>query len=56
MGGFRPNMFKLKDRNDRDFCLGPTHEEILHRRLSTVVRSIKEYPDDAVSDSDKIPR
>lgn len=21
-------MFKLKDRNDRGFCLGPTHEEI----------------------------
>ena len=25
---FGPNMFKLKDRNDRDFCLGPTHEEL----------------------------
>jgi len=21
-------MFRLKDRNDREFCLGPTHEEI----------------------------
>ena len=21
-------MFRLKDRNNRDFCLGPTHEEV----------------------------
>ena len=25
---FGPEMFRLKDRNDRDFCLGPTHEEV----------------------------
>ena len=22
-------MFRLKDRHGRDFCLGPTHEEII---------------------------
>ena len=25
---YGPEMWRLKDRNDRDFCLGPTHEEI----------------------------
>ncbi len=23
---FGPEMFKLRDRHDREFCLGPTHE------------------------------
>ncbi len=39
-----PNMFKLKDRNDRDFCLGPTHEEIFTQAVIDCVRSYKEYP------------
>ena len=26
---FGPEMFKLKDRNDREYCLGPTHEELV---------------------------
>ena len=25
---YGPELWRLKDRNDRDFCLGPTHEEI----------------------------
>lgn len=41
---FGPNMFKLKDRNDRDFCLGPTHEEIFTQAVIDCVRSYKEYP------------
>ena len=41
---FGPNMFKLKDRNDRDFCLGPTHEEIFTQTVIDEVRSYKEYP------------
>ena len=23
-----PEMFRLKDRNGKDYCLGPTHEEV----------------------------
>ncbi len=41
---FGPNMFKLKDRNDRDFCLGPTHEELFTQTVLNEVRSYKEYP------------
>ena len=35
---FGENMFRLKDRNNRDFCLGPTHEEIF---TETVKSSLK---------------
>lgn len=41
---FGPSMFKLKDRNDRDFCLGPTHEELFTQTVIDNVRSYKEYP------------
>jgi len=41
---FGPSMFKLKDRNDRDFCLGPTHEEPFTQTVIDEVRSYKEYP------------
>ena len=41
---FGPSMFKLKDRYDRDFCLGPTHEELFTQTVINEVRSYKEYP------------
>ena len=25
---YGPEMWRVKDRNGRDFCLGPTHEEV----------------------------
>ena len=41
---FGPSMFKLKDRNERDFCLGPTHEELFTQAVIDNVKSYKEYP------------
>ena len=41
---FGDNMFKLKDRNERDFCLGPTHEELFTQTVINEVRSYKESP------------
>ena len=41
---FGPSMFKLKDRGDRDFCLGPTHEELVTQCVIDNVKSYKEYP------------
>ncbi len=41
---FGDSMFKLKDRNDRDFCLGPTHEELFTQTVINEVHSYKEYP------------
>lgn len=41
---FGPEMFRLEDRNGRDFCLGPTHEEVFTEIVRDSVRSYKELP------------
>ena len=41
---FGPNMFKLKDRNNRDFCLGPTHEEIFTETVKSSLKSYRQLP------------
>jgi prolyl-tRNA synthetase len=41
---FGPEMFRLKDRSDRDFCLGPTHEEIFTETVKHGVRSYRGLP------------
>lgn len=41
---FGPEMFKFKDRNKRDFCLGPTHEEIFTEIVKNEVRSYRALP------------
>lgn len=41
---FGPEMFKLHDRNDREFCLGPTHEEYFTNLIKDEVRSYKQLP------------
>lgn len=41
---FGPSMFRLKDRGGRDFCLGPTHEELFTQAVIDNVHSYKEYP------------
>jgi len=37
-------MFRLKDRHQRSFCLGPTHEEIVTTLVRTNISSYKELP------------
>ncbi|MGL5380183.1 proline--tRNA ligase [Clostridium sp.] len=37
-------MFRLKDRNNRDFCLGPTHEEVFTDIARTEIKSYKQLP------------
>lgn len=41
---FGPEMFRLRDRNDREFCLGPTHEEIFTDIIRHEVKSYKQLP------------
>jgi prolyl-tRNA synthetase len=41
---FGPEMFKLIDRNDREFCLGPTHEEIFTDIIRNEIKSYKDMP------------
>lgn len=41
---FGPEMFKLKDRNDREYCLGPTHEELVTSLIQVDTTSYKQLP------------
>lgn len=37
-------MFRLQDRNGRQFCLGPTHEELITALVRSEVRSYRQLP------------
>ncbi|EJT6481065.1 proline--tRNA ligase [Clostridium perfringens] len=37
-------MFRLKDRHNRDFCLGPTHEEVFTDIVRNEIKSYKKLP------------
>ena len=37
-------MFRVKDRNQRDFCLGPTHEEVFTNIVKNEIKSYKQLP------------
>ncbi|MBK5253569.1 MAG: proline--tRNA ligase [Peptostreptococcaceae bacterium] len=41
---YGPELWRLKDRNGRDFCLGPTHEEIFTDIVRTDVSSYRQLP------------
>jgi prolyl-tRNA synthetase len=38
------DLLRFKDRHERDFCLGPTHEEVITDLVRRVVRSYRELP------------
>ncbi len=39
-----PELCRLKDRHDRDFCLGPTHEEVITDLFRREVQSYRSLP------------
>ena len=41
---YGPELMRFKDRHDRDFCLGPTHEEIFTDLIRNEVKSRKNLP------------
>lgn len=41
---YGPELFRLKDRNERDFCLGPTHEELITHLAYLDIKSYKDMP------------
>ncbi len=43
-GIYGKELFRIKDRHDRDFCLGPTHEEIITELARNNIRSYKQLP------------
>lgn len=41
---FGPELLRLSDRHQRDFCLGPTHEEVVTDLVRREVNSYKQLP------------
>ncbi|MBI9010837.1 MAG: proline--tRNA ligase [Clostridiales bacterium] len=41
---FGPEMFRLHDRHNREFCLGPTHEEVFTNLIRHELKSYKQLP------------
>ncbi len=41
---FGPQMLKIKDRHERDFCFGPTHEEVITDIARREIKSYKQLP------------
>jgi prolyl-tRNA synthetase len=41
---FGPQMLKIRDRHDRDFCFGPTHEEVITDIARREIRSYRQLP------------
>ncbi|CAN4274384.1 ProS Prolyl-tRNA synthetase [Methylophilaceae bacterium] len=41
---FGPQMLKITDRHEREFCFGPTHEEVITDIARTEIRSYKQLP------------
>ncbi|MCW9024925.1 MAG: proline--tRNA ligase [Gammaproteobacteria bacterium] len=41
---YGPELLRMNDRHDREFCFGPTHEEIITDLIRNVIRSYKQLP------------
>jgi prolyl-tRNA synthetase len=41
---FGPQMLKIKDRHERDYCFGPTHEEVITDIVRREINSYKQLP------------
>ena len=41
---FGPQMLKITDRHEREFCFGPTHEEVITDIARAEIRSYKQLP------------
>jgi len=41
---YGPELLRLRDRHQREFCIGPTHEEVITELVRRDVRSYRELP------------
>ena len=41
---YGPELMRLKDRHNREFCLGPTHEEVFTSIAADLIKSQKQLP------------
>ena len=43
-GEYGPELLRFKDRHGREFCMGPTHEEVITHIAAQYIRSYKQLP------------
>lgn len=41
---YGPELLRIQDRHERDFCLGPTHEEVITALVRDEIKSYKQLP------------
>ncbi len=41
---YGPELLRLRDRHDREFCVGPTHEEVITDLIRREIKSYKQLP------------
>lgn len=41
---YGPELLRVKDRHDREFCVGPTHEEVITDLVRNEIQSYKQLP------------
>src|SRR5438552_7867591 len=41
---YGPELLRLKDRHERDFCFGPTHEEVITDLIRRELKSYRQLP------------
>lgn len=41
---YGPELLRIKDRHERDFCLGPTHEEVVTELVRNEISSYRQLP------------
>ena len=39
-----PELLRIQDRHERNFCLGPTHEEVITDLVGMIIVAINSYP------------
>jgi len=53
---YGPELLRFTDRKQNDFCLGPTHEEVVVDVVRRTVRSYRKPAGVSVSDTNQVPR
>ena len=53
---YGPDLLRLKDRHEREFCVGPTHEEVITDIARREIRSYKAASDQPLPNPDQVSR
>jgi prolyl-tRNA synthetase len=53
---YGPELLRFKDRHQRDFVIGPTHEEVITDVARNEVKSYRQLPRQLLPDPDQVPR